>query len=153
MLIGVLVLTLPACGGGSAGAPQAPVPAPAEQTMVPAPIDSTLMLRTPSGLQFRDLAVGTGALVTPGSWVQVHYVGQLLNGTIFDANGPRDTPLRFQVGARRVIAGWDEGVNGMRVGGRRQLIIPPSLGYGPRGAGPIPPNATLVFLIEVVQVN
>jgi FKBP-type peptidyl-prolyl cis-trans isomerase len=145
-----------ACSHAAANAPDsgAPAPLPSEaHGMASAPIDSSLMLKTASGLMFRDLVVGHGPLVTPGAWVQVHYVGQLTDGTIFDANGPNDSPLRFQVGARRVIAGWDEGVNGMRVGGKRQLIIPPALGYGARGAGPIPGNATLVFLVEVVNVN
>ncbi len=152
--LAALLLAAAACSHGAGAPASSPAPAnPAAHGMEAAPLDSSLMLRTGSGLQFRDLVVGRGALVTPGAWVRVHYVGQLLDGTIFDANGPNDEPLRFQVGAHRVIAGWDEGVNGMRVGGKRQLIIPPSLGYGARGGGPIPGGATLVFLVEVVNVN
>ena len=158
----LVALSLAGCGRGAANAPAetaaTPAAAPAQANpaahgMEVAGLDSSMMLTTSSGLRFRDIVVGRGALATPGSWAHVHYVGQLLDGTIFDANGPNDAPLRFQIGARRVIAGWDEGVNGMRVGGKRQLLIPSQLGYGARGMGPIPPGATLVFLVELVNVN
>lgn len=133
------------------GHTQAPEPRPA---FAAAAVDSAAMLQSRSGLMYRDLVVGSGALVTNGRHVAVHYIGQLTNGTEFDASRPgQQPPIRFQVGVRRVIAGWDEGLLGMRVGGRRQLVIPPHLAYGARGVGPIPPNATLVFVIEVVDVN
>ena len=143
-----LTLALVACGGR----PAAEAPAPSSSTVLTAaPIDSSMMLRTASGLQFRDLVVGTGPIVTAGQFISVYYIGQLLNGRQFDATIPPAEPIRFQVGIRRVIRGWDEGLVGMRVGGRRQLIVPPALGYGSRGTGPIPPGSTLVFTIEVVS--
>ncbi|MFZ5558216.1 MAG: FKBP-type peptidyl-prolyl cis-trans isomerase [Pseudomonadota bacterium] len=107
---------------------------------------------TPSGLMIEDLAVGAGA--TAGQHVTVHYTGWLTNGTQFDSSKDRGDPFSFPLGARRVIAGWDEGVQGMKVGGKRKLTIPPELGYGPRGAGAvIPPNATLVFEVELLGVG
>ena len=137
---------LAACGGSRAASH-------AERTWPLAPIDTNAMMPMPSGVLFRDLTVGNGPLARDGAFVSVYYVGQLMNGTQFDAAIPNDPPLRFQIGAHRVIRGWEDGVNGMRVGGKRQLIIPPELAYGSRGMGPIPPNARLVFTIEVVRVE
>lgn len=149
-ILGLLVLAMTACGGR----PAAEAPSPSTSTVLTAaPIDSSMMLRTGTGLQFRDLTIGTGPIVTDGQFVSVYYIGQLLNGREFDATLPPREPIRFQVGARRVIRGWDEGLVGMRVGGRRQLIIPPSLGYGSRPTGSIPPGSTLVFTIEIVAAN
>lgn len=109
---------------------------------------------TPSGLTIEDLAVGDGAEATAGQRVTVHYTGWLTNGTKFDSSKDRGDPFSFPLGGRRVIAGWDEGVQGMKVGGRRKLTIPPELGYGERGAGAvIPPNATLVFEVELLGVG
>jgi peptidylprolyl isomerase len=116
-------------------------------------VDLSAMTKTPSGLYYRDLAVGNGPVVAAGNTVSVHYSGALPNGQGFDQNGPSDPPFVFQAGAKGVIDGWDEGVVGMRVGGRRQLVIPPALGYGAAGNGPIPPNAILVFTVEVVGVQ
>ncbi len=108
---------------------------------------------TPSGLQYKDLTVGTGAEATKRSQVHVHYTGELTDGAKFDSSRDRGSPLAFQLGVGQVIAGWDEGVTGMLVGGRRILVIPPELGYGTRGAGGvIPPNATLVFDVELMDV-
>jgi FKBP-type peptidyl-prolyl cis-trans isomerase len=110
---------------------------------------------TPSGLRYQELAVGDGAEATGGGQtVEVHYTGWLEDGTKFDSSVDRGQPFGFPLGAGHVIRGWDEGVVGMRVGGRRKLIIPAELGYGARGAGGvIPPNATLVFDVELLAVG
>ena len=108
---------------------------------------------TASGLVIEELEVGTGAEATAGQQVQVHYTGWLTDGKKFDSSKDRNDPFVFGLGARQVIAGWDEGVQGMKVGGKRKLTIPASLGYGARGAGGvIPPNATLVFEVEPLAV-
>ena len=99
------------------------------------------------------MTVGEGDEATRGNKVTVHYTGWLTDGTKFDSSKDRDDPFRFNLGAGQVIAGWDEGVTGMKVGGTRKLTIPPELGYGARGAGGvIPPNATLVFEVELLAV-
>ncbi len=116
-------------------------------------VDLAAMAKTADGLYYRDQVVGDGATVTHGQQVAVHYTGWLPDGTQFDANGPADTPLTFTVGAGRVIPGFEEGVTGMKVGGRRQLVIPPSLAYGSQSAGPIPPNSYLVFVVEVLSAR
>lgn len=108
----------------------------------------------PSDLQATDRVVGTGAEAVPGKKVVVHYVGQLTDGTKFDSSRDRDRPFEFVLGSGMVIQGWDQGVAGMKVGGVRDLVIPPHLGYGPRGAGGvIPPNATLKFEVELLDVQ
>ncbi|MBM3357186.1 MAG: FKBP-type peptidyl-prolyl cis-trans isomerase [Betaproteobacteria bacterium] len=109
---------------------------------------------TPSGLTIEDLVVGEGAVAAAGQPVKVHYTGRLTDGTKFDSSKDRNDPFVFSLGAGRVIRGWDEGVQGMKVGGKRKLTIPPALGYGARGAGGvIPPNATLVFEVELLGVG
>lgn len=108
---------------------------------------------TDSGLKYEDLVVGEGDSARAGSKVQVHYTGWLIDGTKFDSSLDRNTPFSFPLGGGRVIRGWDEGVQGMRVGGRRKLTIPSQLGYGAAGAGGvIPPNATLVFEVELLEI-
>lgn len=105
-------------------------------------------------LLIEDLAVGDGDLANAGHQVTVHYTGWLTNGQKFDSSLDRRSPFSFQLGQGRVIQGWDQGVQGMRIGGRRKLTIPPHLGYGVRGAGSvIPPNATLVFEVELLGVQ
>lgn len=112
------------------------------------------MTATPSGLQYRDDQVGTGAEAKPGDHVSVHYTGTLTDGRKFDSSRDRSGAFEFDLGAGRVIRGWDEGVAGMKVGGRRTLLIPPQLGYGSRGAGNvIPPDATLVFEVELLGIG
>lgn len=106
--------------------------------------------RTASGLYYRDLTVGTGGVVSAGDSISAHYVGSFVNGTTFDQSRPRGAPLSFRAGRGQLIAGFDEGVLGMRVGGRRQLIIPPNLGYGSQTYQSIPGNSILVFDVEVV---
>lgn len=109
---------------------------------------------TPSGLKYEDTVVGTGASPQTGHDVTVHYTGTLEDGTKFDSSVDRGQPFTFQIGIGRVIKGWDEGVMGMKVGGKRKLVIPPQLGYGARGAGGvIPPNATLVFEVELLDTK
>jgi FKBP-type peptidyl-prolyl cis-trans isomerase FkpA len=108
---------------------------------------------TASGLVIEELVEGTGDVATAGQTVSVHYTGWLTDGKKFDSSKDRNDPFDFPLGGRRVIAGWDEGVQGMKVGGTRKLTIPPDLGYGARGAGGvIPPNATLVFEVELLEI-
>lgn len=109
---------------------------------------------TASGLKYTDLQVGTGAEAKPGQTAVVHYTGTLTDGKQFDSSKDRNQPFSFPLGAGRVIKGWDEGVAGMRVGGKRLLVVPPELGYGARGAPPtIPPGATLRFEVELLDVR
>ena len=111
-------------------------------------------IKTASGLQIEELVVGTGATAASGQKVSVHYTGWLTNGNKFDSSKDRGEAFEFGLGRGQVIRGWDEGVQGMKVGGKRKLTIPPELGYGSRGAGGvIPPNATLVFEVELLGVN
>lgn len=106
-----------------------------------------------STLQKTDEVVGTGAEAVSGKKVTVNYLGTLTNGTKFDSSYDRNQPFSFNLGTGQVIQGWDQGVAGMKVGGKRKLVIPPSLGYGATGQGSIPPNATLVFEIELLGVE
>ncbi|MBE6477582.1 MAG: FKBP-type peptidyl-prolyl cis-trans isomerase [Propionibacteriaceae bacterium] len=117
--------------------------------------DVTLPSAAPTSLMVEDLATGDGTEATAGSLVDVHYVGVALStGEEFDSSYDRGQPLTFRLGAGQVITGWDRGVQGMRVGGRRQLVIPPHMGYGARGVGGvIKPNETLVFVCDLVDVH
>jgi FKBP-type peptidyl-prolyl cis-trans isomerase len=122
---------------------------------LPFPIQESFMsiVTTASGLKYEDLTEGTGAEATAGQTVSVHYTGWLTDGQKFDSSKDRNDPFAFVLGGGMVIKGWDEGVQGMKVGGVRKLTIPPQLGYGVRGAGGvIPPNATLVFEVELLDV-
>jgi peptidylprolyl isomerase len=108
----------------------------------------------PDELASDDVVVGEGTAATSGAQIKVHYVGvSFSNGKQFDSSWDRGQLFDFPLGAGRVIKGWDFGIAGMREGGRRTLVIPPSLGYGPRGAGPIKPNETLVFVVDLVEVS
>ncbi|WP_454061128.1 FKBP-type peptidyl-prolyl cis-trans isomerase [Candidatus Nitrospira salsa] len=116
--------------------------------------DEGKVVTTESGLQYVDVVPGDGQEAKSGDDVVVHYTGTLTDGTKFDSSKDRNDPFSFPLGAGQVIKGWDEGVAGMKVGGTRQLIIPPDLGYGARGAGGvIPPNATLNFDVELLEVK
>jgi peptidylprolyl isomerase len=146
-----LLATAAGCGSDDTG----PEP-PDIETTVFAPalgVDPSLMTRTASGLYWRDLAVGAGSSATVGLRASVRYTGWLPDGTQFDTNIGAAAPFQFVVGGGQTIAGFDEGTRGMRVGGQRQLIIPPALGYGATGQGPIPPNAILIFRIELVALQ
>jgi len=142
-----------ATGGETATTSEsAPAPAPAAAESPSAGGQEVTM---PNGLKYLDLVVGSGAVAETGKSVSVHYTGWLTDNTKVDSSVDRGQPYAFILGAGEVIRGWDEGVKGMRVGGKRKLTIPPDLGYGanPRPGGPIPPNATLVFDVELLGVN
>jgi len=112
------------------------------------------VITTKSGLKYVELKEGTGDEAKAGQIVEVHYTGWLKDGTKFDSSKDRNEPFKFPLGAGRVIKGWDEGVAGMKVGGKRKLIIPPELGYGKRGAGnTIPPDAELTFEVELLGIK
>ncbi len=109
---------------------------------------------TDSGLKYDDITEGDGNVATAGQMVTVHYTGWLTDGNKFDSSKDRNDPFKFKLGAGNVIRGWDEGVAGMKIGGTRKLTIPANLGYGAQGAGGvIPPNATLVFEVELLGIN
>lgn len=133
-----------------------PITAPATQPetkKMANPESSPQSVKTASGLQYVDEVEGTGATPQQGQTVTVHYTGTLTDGTKFDSSRDRGEPFKFKIGVGQVIKGWDEGVGTMKVGGRRQLTIPPDLGYGSRGIGPIPPNSTLLFDVELLKVG
>ena len=139
----ILLATLGVACGSSSGSESDSEVIMAEETIT-----------TPSGLQIKVLVAGTGEAASAGKIAVVHYTGWLLDGTKFDSSVDRGTPFEFPLGAGRVIKGWDEGVAAMNVGGKVELIIPPDLGYGAQGAGgAIPPNATLKFEVELLELK
>ena len=161
----VLAILAAACGGGSrdnsgyrppptaaAQAPTSPAATAPPAGAIP-PVEGS-PVTTPSGLRYIDIAPGSGPTPQVGQRVRVHYTGWLeSNGQKFDSSVDRGQPFQFQLGTGAVIKGWDEGVGAMQVGGKRRLIIPPDLAYGPGGRSPIPPNATLVFDVELLGVE
>jgi len=126
-----------------------------QTTQLPMQETTSITMQTlPDGLQIGDVVVGTGTEAVAGKEVTVHYTGTFIDGTKFDSSLDRGKPFPFKLGAGMVIKGWDEGVAGMKVGGKRKLIIPSDLGYGPNGyPGAIPPNATLLFDVELLGVK
>ena len=141
MLIGCL-----GCGSSNPTNPNLSDPANG-----PTVVSDSKYKTTTSGLKYFDLTAGTGAVATAGQVVTVHYEGWLQTGQKFDSSRDRGQPFVFGLGAGQVIRGWDEGVAGIRIGGKRQLVLPPTLAYGANGAPPvIPPNATLIFEVEVL---
>ena len=149
LLLLAVAVVIPACSqkdakGAGETAPQAAKPAAVNAQTV----------TTASGLAYQDVKPGTGASPVSGKQVKVHYTGWLENGTKFDSSLDRNEPFVFVIGAGQVIPGWDEGVSSMKVGGKRRLIVPSKLGYGEQGAGGvIPPNATLIFDVELLDVE
>jgi peptidylprolyl isomerase len=130
-----------------------PIPAPAAEVEKDKDTGKPIVT-TPSGLKYVDLVVGKGAAVKTGDHVSVNYLGKLVDGTKFDASADHGGTFDYVQGVDRLIAGWTEGTSTMNVGGKRKLIIPPQLGYGLQGAGDaVPPNATLIFEIELVSIN
>jgi FKBP-type peptidyl-prolyl cis-trans isomerase FkpA len=132
---------------------EAPNEDPANTAYAPSlGVDVSKMTRTPTGLYYQDLVTGTGAVADTGKTVRVYYTGWLTSGEQFDSNRNK-TPFEFVLGLNTVIKGWEEGLKGMRVAGRRRLVIPPELGYGGRTSGLIPAGSVLVFDIELVSVT
>ena len=146
LLLLVAAIAIPACSQKEAQV--------ASEEKKPAATTSANLVKTPSGLAYEDLVAGSGNTPAPGKQVTVHYTGWLENGTKFDSSVDRNEPFTFTIGAGQVIPGWDEGVMTMKIGGKRRLVIPPQLGYGAAGAGGvIPPNATLIFEVILLDVK
>lgn len=124
------------------------------QSTKPAPtLNMNDFIATTSGLKIKDEVIGSGAEAKAGDTVTVNYLGTLENGTKFDSSYDRNTPFSTQIGVGKVIKGWDEGIVGMKVGGKRILVIPSDLAYGDQGQGPIPPKATLIFQVELLGIK
>lgn len=154
MWVASIALAAVACGGENESADRAGPRDVVEATTFAAElgVDISTFIRTATGLYFKDLEPGTGEPARAGHVVVAHYTGWLADGTEFDSSVERE-PLEFPLGVGFVIPGWDEGIDGLRIGGRRRLIVPPDLGYGPRGTGPIPGNAVLVFDVELLDAR
>jgi FKBP-type peptidyl-prolyl cis-trans isomerase len=169
MVLCVVVLVLALIGGGNkesalASGERSSIASPINQTaptvitennklIASKDMSDTNSITTPSGLKYVEIEEGTGETPQSGQTVTVHYTGTLENGNKFDSSRDRNEPFKFKIGAGQVIKGWDEGLSTMKVGGRRTLTIPPELGYGSRGIGPIPPNSTLIFDVELLGVS
>ncbi|MBI4864830.1 MAG: FKBP-type peptidyl-prolyl cis-trans isomerase [Candidatus Riflebacteria bacterium] len=159
MLVVVSVFVVVGCGEEKPAPSESATPVPtvsaaaAPGVVVPSTAAGAVQTM-PSGLKIEDLKVGDGASPNPGQTAVVHYTGWLTDGTKFDSSVDRGRPFEFPIGAGRVIKGWDEGVATMKIGGKRKLTIPPEIGYGATGAGTkVPPNATLIFEVELLEVK
>ncbi len=130
-------------------------PLPTPTPTAPTTPKTNKIIKMDNGLQIQDLKIGTGPEAKAGDAISVNYIGALENGTVFDASAKHGGPATFQIGVGQLIKGWDIGIPGMKVGGKRKLIVPPSLGYGSQnvGNGLIPPNSTLVFEVELMSVQ
>jgi FKBP-type peptidyl-prolyl cis-trans isomerase len=156
LLCGMLGMMMAACASAAGvGAEPAAQPAATEAlTFAPAlEVNLAASERLPSGVYVRDIRAGEGPSVRRGDRVTVRYVGWLPDGTLFDAIVPPSTPREFRLGDGEVIRGWESGMVGMKAGGQRQIVVPPAQGYGGRRVGNIPPNSTLVFLVELVSAR
>ena len=142
IVLPLVVVALGACGGGDGSAGGGGEDDGCDHGTV----------TSESGLEYKDIECGDGETAEAGDTVFVHYTGKLADGTEFDSSEGRD-PLKVTLGTGGVIPGFDEGLTGMKLGGKRELTIPPELGYGPTGTGPIPPNATLIFEVEIVDIK
>ncbi len=137
----------------TASMPVRPPPPPARASPEKVDVAEAQLTERPGGLRIADVVVGDGAEATTGAWVEVDYTGWLENGTMFDSSFKRPSAFKFQLGQGRVIAGWDQGVAGMKIGGKRRLVVPGAMAYGPHGRPPtIPANATLVFDVELKNI-
>jgi peptidylprolyl isomerase len=165
MIAAVLVLVIAQFTGSTSTAIAAETPTAVTSSPASSPVSnpdnemtaakpSGETVTTPSGLKYKEIKVGAGATPTAGQTVVVHYTGTLESGSKFDSSRDRNSPFSFVLGVGQVIKGWDEGLSTMKVGGRRTLVIPPELGYGSRGAGGvIPPDATLIFDVELLKIS
>jgi len=155
VVIGVLLLVVFAYFifglNGSASSPQAD--STSNSTAMDIQQVSPQQTNSNEKLQITDEKIGTGTAVKKGDTVEINYVGTLTNGKKFDASADHGGPFTTQIGVGQVIQGWDQGIIGMKVGGKRKLVIPPSLGYGDQAAGSIPPNSTLIFQVELVGIK
>ena len=134
-------------------APEPPVPSDPDNIPKPRVVSQDAFKESPTGLKWYDFTAGAGDSTDTGDVLHVHYHGWLTDSTMFDSSYLRQEPYVFTLGSGQVIAGWDEGLLNMRVGGERQLIVPPDLAYGARARGPIPANSTLIFEVELVEIE
>ena len=154
LILAILIAVGIACTGSESTATPSPAATATPNPTVGEDASSISVITTPSGLQYKDLVVGTGETAKAGDTAVVHYTGWLEDGTKFDSSVDRGVPFDFVIGQGRVIKGWDEGVASMKVGGKRELTIPPDLAYGDRGIGDvIPPGATLIFEVELIEIR
>lgn len=151
-MIGLTLLFLTGCGDSGKADGKFATLKPEEVTKTFENKDAPVQTME-SGLKYQDIKVGTGAEAETGKHIYVHYSGYLTDGTKFDSSLSRGKPFDLVLGAGRVIKGWDLGIVGMKVGGKRKLLIPSNLGYGTQGGGPIPPNADLIFDVELLKVD
>ena len=154
LILALLIAVSVACTGSKSTATSSPTATATPSPTAVVASGSIAIITTPSGLQYKDLIVGSGQEAQAGDTAVVHYTGWLENGTKFDSSLDRGAPFDFVIGQGQVIKGWDEGVASMKVGGQRDLTIPPELAYGDRSVGDvIPPGATLIFEVELIEIR